>query len=336
MPPRALWIVPCLALFVLVMALPVSAWAVLWATTGAFAILAAGVATLLPRIGWELFAVNLAVYFIAIFAMTASARFREREWRVGFVHQRETRLLAERLRAQNESLAGLNRLRDEFIAGVLHDLRSPLTGIMLAAHLLRDSQIPTLEGRLKLLDEIVRSAAQIDTFASQFLNRRSLERVGAKLTLAPVPLNALLERAVTRARLPADKKRLRLMLDQPPSTAVAADELLLDRALANLLDNAMKYSPCDAAVTVRVTADAADSGRVRITVTDAGPGCSPEEQTRLFLPYMRLNKTTTGGEPSTGLGLSLVKQWIDAMGGAVGCESNPGQGSTFWLSLLRA
>ncbi len=87
---------------------------------------------------------------------------------------------------------------------------------------------------------------------------------------------------------------------------------------------------------MRVTADAAVTGHVRIAVIDSGPGLSAEERTRLFQPYTRLDKKVTGGEPSTGLGLSLVKQWIDAMGGAVGCESEPGQGTTFWLSLRRA
>ncbi len=337
MPPRALWVVPCLALFAMVMALPMSTKSVIGATIGAFGISTGGVVAILPRVGGELLAANIIVYVLAVYILAATARFREREWRASFVHRREVQLLTEKLRTQNESLTQLNKLRDEFVAGVLHDLRSPLTGVILAADMMRENPAMPPEGQTRLLDQISHSARHIDTFASHFLDQRSLERAGAKFTLTNVPLDLAIDRVVTRARLPAGKKKQSIVLDlMPPLTAVAADELLLDRALANLLDNAMKYSPAGTAVTVRVTADAAVTGHVRIAVIDSGPGLSAEERTRLFQPYTRLDKKVTGGEPSTGLGLSLVKQWIDAMGGAVGCESEPGEGTTFWLSLRRA
>ena len=85
---------------------------------------------------------------------------------------------------------------------------------------------------------------------------------------------------------------------------------------------------------MRVSAE--PDGRLRIAVIDTGPGLSAAEQAQLFRPYTRLDKKTTSGEPSTGLGLSLVKKWAGAMGGTTGCESEPGRGATFWLILPRA
>jgi len=147
----------------------------------------------------------------------------------------------------------------------------------------------------------------------------------------------VVERAVAHARLSASLKNQRIdFASSAADQTVVADELLLDRALGNLLDNAVKYSPLGATISVHVSADTDAQPRARVAVTDVGPGLSSEEQARLFQPYIMLGKTPTGGEPSTGLGLSLVKHCIEGMGGAVGCESAPGRGATFWLNLRRA
>ncbi len=263
------------------------------------------------------------------------ARWREHDHREIFLHRRETQRLADELHAQNETLVRLNKQRDEFVAGVLHDMRSPLTGLFLATDLLQ--QMPGLSGpeRNRLLEQIMSSAKRIDLFATHFLEQRSLENITAKPVLVPVSLDPAVESVMTRARLQAGAKNQSFTLDTAtPRALVLADELLLDRALSILLDNAVKYSPLGSVITIRVSA--VPGGRVRIAVIDTGPGLSAAEQARLFQPYTRLEKKTTSGELSTGLGLSLVKHWAEAMGGATGCESEPDQGATFWLDLPQA
>jgi two-component system sensor histidine kinase/response regulator len=188
-----------------------------------------------------------------------------------------------------------------------------------------------------VLDEINRSAKRVDAFANRFLERRSLERAAARPSLAEVPLDPIIDRAVAHAQVSAAHKRQSIQLAAiVPGQSVVADELLLDRALGNLLDNAVKYSPLGAIVNVRIDVAPGPVPRALVAVTDAGPGLSTAEQAHLFQPYPMLGKKPTGGEPSTGLGLSLVKHCIEGMGGAVGCQSEPGRGATFWLTLRRA
>jgi CheY-like chemotaxis protein/anti-sigma regulatory factor (Ser/Thr protein kinase) len=114
---------------------------------------------------------------------------------------------------------------------------------------------------------------------------------------------------------------------------VHADHQRLNQAMLNLLSNAVKYSGDGARVVVR--AEHVADERVRIAVSDTGPGLSVEQQARLFQPFDRLGaeRTTTQG---TGLGLALTKKLIEAMDGEIGVESAPGQGSTFWITLERA
>jgi len=317
------------------MCLPMSPRAVVRATVGVFAITIAGIVAMVPHLEGVMLGAMIVAYAASGYCLVKFAQWRETDYRTLFLHQREARLLAEKLRAQNETLIRLNALRDEFIAGVLHDMRSPLTGVFLATGLLQQAPGLPEEERTRLLAEIVKSAKRIDLFATHFLEQRSLESSAAEPRLAAVALDQAVQSVLTRAQLQARAKSQTLKLDTVTAGAqVLADELLLDRALSNLLDNAVKFSPISAAITIRVSAE--PDGRMRIAVIDTGPGLSSAEQARLFQPYTRLENKTTGGEPSTGLGLSLVKTWVEAMRGATGCESVPGRGSTFWVTVPRA
>lgn len=335
---RALWLVPVMTLWAAVMTLPLSARAVVFATSGTLTIAQTGILFLVPDIDL-LTGLSTAFAFVFCgFGLVLFSRWRERDHRELFIHRRKTEQLAEKLSAQNQTLVQLNQQRDEFVAGVLHDLRSPVTGVLLTADMLRTHPTIPLEERDRLLGEMAGSARRIDEFATHFLEQRSLERAADDLRLATVPLGPAVLRAVERARLAASRKQQQIQIDPPvpPDVSVVVDELLFDRALCNLLDNAVKFSPLGLTITVQATADPTASDRVRVLVTDPGPGISAADQPRLFQPYTRLGHKGTAGEPSTGLGLALLKQWIDAMGGTVGCDSEPRRGSTFWVAVRRA
>jgi signal transduction histidine kinase len=338
MPLRALWLVPIIMLWAVVMTLPLGRKATLAATLGVLAIAQTGIVlAVAPSLGAVSFVTTAFAYGLCGYGLVLFAHWRERDHRELFSHRHEHQELAAQLRAQYETLQQLISQRNEFVAGVLHDLRSPLTAVLLNTEMLRSGDTLPPAVRLSLLDDIARSAKRVDAFANRFLEQRSLERAAATPTLTSVLLGPVVERAVAHARLSAGPKNQRIeFVNASADQVVVADELLLDRALGNLLDNAVKYSPLGAAITVQLAADPGAPARARVSVSDAGPGLSGAEQARLFQPYTQLGKKPTGGEPSTGLGLSLVKHCIAGMGGEVGCESETGRGATFWLSLRHA
>jgi len=336
MPLRGLWMIPLLTLWGCAMALPMSARAVVTMTLGVFVISTVGIAIYVQ--GLTTFAIGTALFvFCAVgYGIVLFARWREIDGREAFVSRMENRILTEELRKRNESLVQVSKLRDAFVEGVLHDIRSPLTVIFMSSSTLRDAREMSDAGRTELADVIVQAGKHIDTFVNRFLEQRSLDRADMPPSMLDVDLDAAVDNVVTRARMAAVAKGQQINVESfLPRATVRADELLLDRVLSNLLDNAIKYSPMDSSITLRVAEDPDASDRARLSVTDQGPGISAAEMERLFQPYSRLGAKPTGGEHSVGLGLSLVKGWIESMGGRVGCESEPGRGATFWIALPR-
>ncbi len=129
----------------------------------------------------------------------------------------------------------------------------------------------------------------------------------------------------------AEHKRIQLICEADDSVGSAcADRVATATVLDNLLSNALKFSPPERHVWVRVRAE---PGFLICSVHDEGPGLSPEEQGRLFREGERLGPAPTGGEPSTGYGLAISRDLVTRMGGTIWCESRPGQGSTFSFSL---
>ncbi len=338
-PFRNLWVATSCGYFGAVALLPLTQKSATWATIGAFSIALAGCAAILPRLGWIHFLGCAFIYIAVGSMMIVHVGWRERLQREAFFARREVELLAAELQRKNEDLQNLVAQRSEFVNGVLHDLRSPLTGIILGTKMLRDCQVipVTAVSERELLERVVSSARRVETFANNFLRRESLERTASAPELSPVEFCAIVKDAAAHARTNSESKQQRLrVINDSPDVRVLADEVLLDRAVGNLLDNAIKYSPPGAEIVVRIYPDPSDYILQRLAVIDIGPGLSAEEQARLFQPFVTLEKRPTGDELATGLGLSLVKRLVEAMGGTVGCDSKPGQGATFWLSLRRA
>jgi signal transduction histidine kinase len=246
----------------------------------------------------------------------------------------EIEIMNTQLQEQNQTLVELNNEKDEFLGIAAHDLKNPLNGIRGLAEMLHsyDDEIPVAE-RKRYLESIIASSERMFGLIKNLLDVNALERAG--LQLNPVTLDAasMVSMIADSHRYRAEQKNITLHLASSTdnsSALVRVDEQALIQVLDNLLSNAVKYSPQGKQVFVRVESGAE---AVRIEVEDEGPGISAEDQQKLFGKFARLSAQPTGGEHSTGLGLSIVKKLVEAMGGMVWCESALGKGTTFVVEL---
>ena len=240
-------------------------------------------------------------------------------------------------RAAEAARADLERVgedKDELMGILTHDLKNLLGGMQMSAERLRDSSGSLADPKLHLMVEnIAYSSSQMLTFVKEFLTNASF---GHGLTLATesISLSEAVAHAVGEYQEAARRKEIVLREVLPEGTlAVQADSAALRQILGNLLSNAVKFSPPGREVTMGVKAAGA---QVEFYVQDQGPGFTEEDKTRMFQRYGRLSARPTGGEPSAGLGLSIVKKLVEAMGGTLTCESTAGSGARFTVRLPEA
>jgi len=219
-------------------------------------------------------------------------------------------------------------MKSEFVDTVSHDLRAPLTVIKGYATLAETSG-PVTDKQKVALQKIRLSVAQMTELIDNLLDLGRIE-AGIDVTMSRCQLGTLIRDVALRFRAQAEAKGLtltvRLPLDLPP---VAGDPLLLGQAIANLVDNAIKYTP---AGFVHISAGLAPN-EVIIGVRDSGIGITPADQPRLFEKFYRVRNRNTIKIRGTGLGLSIVKSIAELHGGRIWVESVPDKGSSFYLSL---
>ncbi len=236
------------------------------------------------------------------------------------------------LRAANERLQELDRLKDDFISTVTHELRTPLTSIRAFSEILRDSPGLDPAERERFLDIIIQESERLTRLINQVLDLAKLESGRAEWQVAEVDLKAVIEDSINatvqlfRARDVALEARLR---DGVPP--VHADRDRLVQVLINLLSNAAKFAPQGSGRVV-VELDAGP-GVARVAVTDNGPGVRPEDQQVIFEKFRQAGDTLTEKPQGTGLGLPISRQIIEHFGGRLTVASTPGQGATFAFEL---
>ena len=212
-----------------------------------------------------------------------------------------------------------------FVGGVTHELRTPLTCIEgFSTALLEGWQDYPDDDRMMLVEKIRRHALELDALVTQLLDFAAAERGRRPAELTPVALDELI--AEMGDELSPILRQRRLELDVT-SHEVLGDANLLRRALTNLVSNAAKYSPPHSTITIRAIRQA---DAVRVEVADEGIGMSADEAQLAFQPFWRARGSRSRG---TGLGLSLVAEYVRAMGGTIGVSSKPGQGSTFHFTI---
>jgi len=238
------------------------------------------------------------------------------------------------LKTARDQLRQLAEDKDELLGILAHDLKNHLGGMNMSAELLRNRIEHFHDERLTRLSEnILRSGAQLLSFLKEFLANASADNVFTP-KLSAVNLVGIAATVVQQYQETAQRKQLEIQTDFPDGAVIVpADALALEQALDNLLSNAVKFSPPGKIIFVEIRQTGGN--RVECLVRDEGPGFTAEDKTRMFRRYGRLSARPTGGEPSTGLGLSIVRKLVQAMNGELSCESNPGQGATFTICLPR-
>lgn len=222
------------------------------------------------------------------------------------------------------------RSRELFLAGVTHEFKTPLASLSLYAETIARPELEEPQ-RERILGRMSEDLQRLRLMVEQVL---AVSRAGSPGALRPVPLDpAQVVRAVLGdlAAL-AEKEGASLEADLPKGFLVAADEQALHSALRNLIGNAIHYVPAPARVAVTLSRT---DGLVRLAVSDDGPGIPRREQKRIFQSFYRVGEAGSrpAGIHGSGLGLYLVKQNLEAMGGRVELESVPGEGATFTLVL---
>jgi two-component system phosphate regulon sensor histidine kinase PhoR len=230
----------------------------------------------------------------------------------------------------------LARLRSDFVSTVSHELKTPLTSIRMFAEMLQqDVAGSDSEREARYQDIIVKESERLGLLIANLLDYSQIERGVRRYSMAALDAGDLAADAIDTFRRLAEGENREVTLETGAGPLrVHADRESLIQSLLNLLGNAAKYSAPDQPIDVRV--EAAGGDRVAISVTDRGPGVAKIEQRRIFNEFYRAPEARRSGVEGTGLGLALVKRHVEALGGDIRVESEPGQGATFVILLPRA
>lgn len=225
----------------------------------------------------------------------------------------------------------LDRLKSDWVATVSHELKTPLTSVRLAVHVLLEEVVGPLEPKqVELLIEARENTERLLRMIEHLLSLARLEEGRENLDLRPTDPVDLLRAAAGDAAARAEDKRIEIVVEDAPGLpALRADAPRFARALGNLIDNALAYTAPGGRVTL--AAVPSTGGRVRLSVSDTGIGIPPEYLPHVFDRFFRVpGRDQT---PGTGLGLAIVREIVTAHGGEISCESEPGRGTTFHITL---
>ena len=220
-------------------------------------------------------------------------------------------------------------IRNDFVANVSHELKTPVGAISLLAEALESSADDEQAVR-RFTKRMHKESGRLAALVQDIIELSRLQGASVAQQGSPVDVNAVIAEAVDRSQLPAESKNISIVVGGRTEGKVFGDQDLLVTALRNLIDNAIRYSPANTRVGIGVRAK---EGLVAISVTDQGEGLSAEDQERVFERFYRVDSARSRHTGGTGLGLSIVKHVASNHGGEVTLWSQPGQGSTFTLRL---
>ncbi|MGQ9487069.1 MAG: sensor histidine kinase [Armatimonadota bacterium] len=231
-------------------------------------------------------------------------------------------------------LSGLlasRKRHEELMHFIIHDLRAPLTNVLTGLQTLRQMRDGRMdESEQEMLDMALISSNRMLTLINSLLDLPRLEHRKMPVQTQEVSIDELVNNSLAIVALWASQNRVRIIYEADPEVnTVVADTDITTRVLVNLLSNALKYSPPDSTITVRVRAS--DEGMVTFSVTDEGPGIPPEWVEKVFDKYAQVEARKEGA--STGLGLTFCQLAVEAQKGRIWIESEVGKGTTVLFTL---
>lgn len=279
--------------------------------------------------------------------------FKARLWRVRAapVQQQGAVLALENI----TELQRLGRARREFVANISHDLRTPIAAIQLTLETLRMGALDDAQVARRLLENMSTQADALQQLASELFDLSQIESGQVLLKLLPTPAAAIIEPVIERLRPQAERKQVQMRLALAVDEPVLADPEQVQKVAANLLHNAIKFSPVGRRVGITATTVVCEGGSLRagadvpsvappdgwtdghwavFTVWDEGPGIASSELPRVFERFYKSDRARSrGSETGAGLGLSIARHIVLGHGGQIWVESSLGHGARFFFTL---
>jgi signal transduction histidine kinase len=233
---------------------------------------------------------------------------------------------------QKESLEELNDEKNHLMGIIAHDLRNPLSSTLSLANLMKSESENFNEDQMICINGIIKALNRMVDMVDRILDVKALEAKQDQLNLEKVELSELIKNTYESYKSKIEDKKLKVQLNLN-SIYARVDRQYLLQVLENLLSNAIKFSPPEKSIFLNLWIH---EGKAHIGIKDEGPGISSDDQKKLFHKFQQLSAKPTGGESSTGLGLSIVKKYTELMKGNVWCESEPGKGAKFVVTFEKA
>ncbi len=231
-------------------------------------------------------------------------------------------------------LQRLGRARRDFVANISHDLRTPLASIKLLVETLSKGAWSDPAMGPNLLAKIDAEVDSLRQLADELFDLAQIESGQAPLKLMTLHLVPLIDKAIARFALQAERHDLKLTASELKDVNVLVDPDQFDKVLGNLIHNALKFTPAGGCVTV--SAHAAVGDMVEVCVADNGRGIPAQDLPRIFERFYKVDRARSRGEKGTGLGLAIARHLVEAHGGKIRAESTEGVGSTFCFTIPAA
>lgn len=240
----------------------------------------------------------------------------------------------DQLERRNEQLSHLNEEKNNLIKILAHDLRTPINQVQGLAQLLLLENASLPADQKESIRKIIDSSVRLNAMIGKILDVDAIESNRVNLQLETIDMNGLTKRIAGSFEKAAGKKEIKLDFTASPAlVSVRGDMLYMTEIIENLLSNAIKFSARKKNVHIQI--DSSEAHFV-LRVQDEGPGLTEDDKQKIFQKFQRLSARPTGGEQSTGLGLSIVKKYTELMNGKVWYESETGKGTSFYLEFPKA